>query len=559
MKFRTCLLVVLSLILTASLFAQTTLDPNQFVNTQITGPGVYKVEGGKFYAFDGRIDLTYEITIEGPDNGWIRNVANPPVLVNTPAGNGAARQFFELREGGAITIKNVLLSGTNSNGEVVGIFIANTGGRGFIVDNCVFADWQDFALRNQYKGAEIRITNSVFINGVRLRNNPWGGFPIRMDVACDKVLIENNTVVNSGRLLCNRGPFFNADIYELHNTYLNQAENGHEQRANEMIQANNIFYNYQFLGRKGGTAVHPSNISDSHFTNSNLFAEAKDSLDKISLYLGQNLFYREDEIMNWFTTSGGDSILPGLLWEEHADVDSFVNFDDNYHIGTNYAEFDPQFTVHPGNTEAIVNFINAYWLNPTGNWVDWRIESQVSFGDNGLPVLNWPPAFDLSYANEYLKTAGTDGLPLGDLNWWPDAKETYLANRDSYVAALKDSIEHAKALYVPGSPTPMKTPSTTAVDRDGAQPVDYALGQNYPNPFNPTTTIEYQVGKAGVVTIEMFNTLGQKVKTLVNGHKLSGTYSLNVDGSDLSSGVYFYTIQIQAGDFTQTKKMVLMK
>ena len=75
-----------------------------------------------------------------------------------------------------------------------------------IVDNCAFVDWQDFALRNQFKGDNLSITNCVFINGVRLRFSPWGGFPLRMDVACDNVVLENNSVVNSGRLLANSGP-----------------------------------------------------------------------------------------------------------------------------------------------------------------------------------------------------------------------------------------------------------------------------------------------------------------------------------------------------------------
>ena len=103
--------------------AQTALDPEQFVNTQITGPGVYTVEAGKFYAFDGRIDLTFDVTIQGPDDGWIMEVATPPVLVNTPAADGSARTFFELKEGGSLTLKNVLFSGSNNNGEITGNFV----------------------------------------------------------------------------------------------------------------------------------------------------------------------------------------------------------------------------------------------------------------------------------------------------------------------------------------------------------------------------------------------------------------------------------------------------
>ncbi|MEZ4825600.1 MAG: hypothetical protein R3C61_04795 [Bacteroidia bacterium] len=148
--------------------AQTALDPNSFVNTQITGPGVYTVAAGQYYAFDGRIDLTFDVTIVGPDNTWIMDQTNPPVLVNTPAADGTARTFFEIKSGGSLTLKNVLFSGVlNSNGEISGNFVANTGGSKMMAVNCVFTDWRDFALRNQFKGDSTLITDCVFINGVR--------------------------------------------------------------------------------------------------------------------------------------------------------------------------------------------------------------------------------------------------------------------------------------------------------------------------------------------------------------------------------------------------------
>ena len=313
---KTFTFLMLTLGLFAVLSAQTALSPDEFVNTQITAAGVYTVEAGKAYAFDGRIDLTFEVTIEGPDNGWILEDATPPVFVNTPGQDGAARDFFEIKEGGSLTLKNVLFSGSNNNAEVSGTFVANTAGSKMVADNCVFTDWTNFAFRNQYKGDLTSITNCVFINGVRLTESPWGGFPLRMDVSCDETILENNTVVNSGRLTGNSGPWFNAKVHELHCTYVNQAVAGHEQRANEMITVNNIFYNFHFIGRKNENAVNPSNTYDAHFTTWNYFADCKDSLDKISLYLGQNLFYRRDEIVDWFDTQVTVSTSP--LWRHWA-------------------------------------------------------------------------------------------------------------------------------------------------------------------------------------------------------------------------------------------------
>jgi hypothetical protein len=95
------------------------------------------------------------------------------------------------------------------------------------------------------------------------------------------------------------------------------------------------------------------------------------------------------------------------------------------------------------------------------------------------------------------------------------------------------------------------------------RPEVYALNDNYPNPFNPETTIKYQLPEAGLVTLEVYNMLGQVVRTLVNEHQTAGRYSVqwdaaNDNGQSLSSGMYFY--HVTAGqEFQGTKKMLLLK
>jgi len=88
-------------------------------------------------------------------------------------------------------------------------------------------------------------------------------------------------------------------------------------------------------------------------------------------------------------------------------------------------------------------------------------------------------------------------------------------------------------------------------------PQDYQLSQNYPNPFNPTTKISFSIPKAGLVTLKIYNIIGQEVSTLVNEVKSAGNYNVDFNGANLSSGVYFYAIK--AGDFTSVKKMTLIK
>jgi len=88
-------------------------------------------------------------------------------------------------------------------------------------------------------------------------------------------------------------------------------------------------------------------------------------------------------------------------------------------------------------------------------------------------------------------------------------------------------------------------------------PVKFALDQNYPNPFNPTTQISFSIPRASNVKLTVYNMLGQEVSTLVNGYRTAGSYTVNFAGSKLASGVYLYSLK--AGNFSDVKKMVLLK
>jgi len=87
--------------------------------------------------------------------------------------------------------------------------------------------------------------------------------------------------------------------------------------------------------------------------------------------------------------------------------------------------------------------------------------------------------------------------------------------------------------------------------------IDYKLNQNYPNPFNPTTTIKYSIPKEGNVAIKTYGLLGNEIMTLVNKYQKPGSYEISFDGSNLTSGIYFY--RIVSGIFLDTKKMILLK
>ncbi len=88
-------------------------------------------------------------------------------------------------------------------------------------------------------------------------------------------------------------------------------------------------------------------------------------------------------------------------------------------------------------------------------------------------------------------------------------------------------------------------------------PTGYQLSQNYPNPFNPTTNIKFSIPASGFVTLKIYNTLGQEVASLINEFKSAGTYQVDFNASNLTSGMYIYTLT--SGNYKISKKMILMK
>ena len=88
-------------------------------------------------------------------------------------------------------------------------------------------------------------------------------------------------------------------------------------------------------------------------------------------------------------------------------------------------------------------------------------------------------------------------------------------------------------------------------------PVKYSLSQNYPNPFNPSTSIRFDIPKDGLVKLVVYDVLGKEIATIINEVKTTGSYIVDFNGGELNSGIYFY--KLTAGDFSEIKKMILVK
>lgn len=103
----------------------------------------------------------------------------------------------------------------------------------------------------------------------------------------------------------------------------------------------------------------------------------------------------------------------------------------------------------------------------------------------------------------------------------------------------------------------VKEKNTGVKEKYGFIPKPFSLMQNYPNPFNPNTIIKYSIPENSFATIKVFDSLGQEAATLLNEEKQKGEYEVEFDGSDFSSGIYFY--RLQSGNYSATKKMILMR
>jgi hypothetical protein len=99
--------------------------------------------------------------------------------------------------------------------------------------------------------------------------------------------------------------------------------------------------------------------------------------------------------------------------------------------------------------------------------------------------------------------------------------------------------------------------STAVAERRFNLPYTFSLSQNYPNPFNPATTISFFLPSSQLVTLKVYDPDGREVETLVSGRIAAGSYEISFDGSKLTSGIYLY--RLQAGEYVETKKMILVK
>lgn len=216
--------------------------------------------------------------------------------------------------------------------------------------------------------------------------------------------------------------------------------------------------------------------------------------------------------------------------------------------------YDAIWFFAPDGSDTTVIWLDHVTWNPNGE-VPVELVSFVASVDKNVVDLRWVTATELNNKGFEIQRR-TENASYQSIAFVQGKGTTTQVNGYTY----SDVVDQAGIYYY----------RLKQVDFDGtyeysnevmvniiALPGQYALAQNYPNPFNPTTSIEFVIPQSGLVNLSVFNLLGEKVAELVNEVKESGSYSVNFNASNLSSGTYIYTLSAN-GNIT-SRKMTLIK
>lgn len=226
-----------------------------------------------------------------------------------------------------------------------------------------------------------------------------------------------------------------------------------------------------------------------------------------------------------------------------------------HYLGVDTTQFDssPHLVLKmPGTLGAVMTSRDSSYYGPGHYTIGNTTMTFDAFGTITLPngTFQCLREKNVEIYEDHAGTAVTNDTSIF-FNWF--TKEGHLAQA---AVARNSPISGTTSVVGPFYQELVNVPVRVA-EGPTTSPTAFTLSQNFPNPFNPKTTISYAIPTQTLVTLSVFNTLGQKVAELVNGEKEAGSYSVTFDASGLSSGVYLY--RIQAGSFVQTRKLVVVR
>ncbi len=493
---------------------------------------VYRLQRGGYYLLNGSIQNSKDmplVIVAAEGDGAL------PIIIPATDETGASSRAFALPAD--CTLRNLYVSGIDNLGNQASknmFRLEKTGGR-YIVDGCFFDHDAQAFVRMNADDQKLYIYDSIFRNSILLAGPGNGRFIDTRGNTVDTMMVQNSTfymcsssMVRDGGGIIQNVLFDHVTVYQGNGNFaFNKVLNGH-------------FNDCLIIDARWEGDVEPTDPAAALADSLETDIISIDSLNAPDLMSeGERAFQLKNNIYGWTPEvtefiAGIDSLQKAVLFNARAQryFDVFDGF------------------VDENNVEDTVVFSDAPAPANVITFAQYRIDTGFSDENNpdpradrnGLAALSEDPEsigpapdeYDFDYntdAQAYTHAAG--GFPVGDLNWFPDKK----AEWETWV--------------------------TTDITENNATPSTFSMKQNYPNPFNPTTTIDFALNKSSQVELIVYNALGQKIRTLMDGKiQAAGTHSINWDGRNdngtkVASGIYMY--QIKAGNQVETKKMVLMK
>lgn len=536
---------------------------------------VYELKTNGYYPLENNPTTLRNTVIVGEDNTILvkneNEASRPPLICGTDTTDG-----FSIPHAAAInvthdlTVKNCNIMELSPQGYL-SYSIINTDSANLKItfDNCLVEHLiKDFVFITQ-PNYDVTLRNCYFVN--------MNGFPCRRsggvldcEADMDTLLVENCThIMAQGSIYRLRGYpglysyKFKRIIFN-HNTFINCAGYTFMNPGlqNNISLTNNIFVNCNIQGSAPFLVSQDIGEVDPDSLPMGLVNVYPDSADVANntprKFLCQdNLVYWDPSLANMDSILNANSVDGVTSWHSqmiimNARTDSMFKNEGPYNTAPHsYLVTDtwknkmPHFT-NPENlfTTQLAN-LKTFALAAVGTTTvavlpTWRL---INTGSNDYLKSDWPIPVNLSYSDADLLTAGLSGFPIGDLNWFPSQKAAWSAQRAQEYSHINNALQAGKLV--------------SAIHNQINLPVGFKLQQNYPNPFNPSTKISFTIPKAGYVTLKVYNILGQKVVTLLDGFKTAQTYNVKFDGSGLASGVYLY--RLKEGNNFITRKMVLLK
>jgi len=528
-------------------------------DTEAPAGRVYELKTGGWYPQAAGVTTPDRpVVIVGANSTRIVNnedpLATPPIISGINANPGG------ITWGNDLTVKNTSIVCGAPDGTIGWAFFGTGSANRKIVfeNNLMEINWWVFVQSNTNEGNSFHFTDNYFVNmsGNTCRRN--GGVYDNVDNNTDTMYVENNTHVMAQGYIYKFRNYPVKFIFVNHNTFINCSNVVFETQGvqSNAIVTNNIFVNSNIHPfRPWMTQDMPEQSIDNIAQGIIDVAVLPSSMEQVDRkwLVEANLAYWDPKVSDMGTEANNLAVNGFSTWTNqnmkmNSRTEGLFADDTNYPFLTQGIWYEklPSFNNSQDLLTDQVDAIKEYALATvdTTSAVTlpiWRVINTDLTND--FVYSDWPIPVDLSYTDEDLMAGGTDLLPVGDLNWFPDAKADFNANKATYFSSLLAAWNAGETVL--------------SVKELGGVVTEFKLAQNYPNPFNPKTTINFSIPEAGNVTLKVYDALGKEVATLVNGYMTAQSYEVDFDASSLASGVYFYTLNTD--NFTQTMKMILMK